>query len=1089
MRSPSSNPASYRVIIDEKRLQTLETGNIVIDPGQDRHIELNLRPEPARPAGSEMSTPEVARESAPPPTDEGGSATTTVPFTSRWDAAPQVDLHPSPFPLLTTAPGVQGNGAAPIVSGISARNGQSWLIDGLPVDTTSQTANPQFVEMVQVDGAGTNLAAARPVSIGMITRRGGEGFHGSAYVRRGSSALDARPYFDAAKTSYRVREAAGEVGGPIIAGRTYFSAGVMYQKLPYAQWLYADVPTDKMRTGDFSQFLDPTIAPNGKTVVVYDPRSGTPFPGNIMPTSRYAKVSFNYLTYFPSYNTGTANTMAQNYSWLNQYGPDTYSGNWPFGRVDQKISKSNQLYVRWLQNQTASVAQGSLGTQLDSTQTTRYRSLVLSDMHSFSGTVVNHLSVSRSTLRVLQGETEGKVEPAAGDTFISALALEGVNPTAVSKMGFPAVAVSGLTGPAMQYGGGYNDNVASKNNVTTFEDSVTWIRGKHNFRAGGQYMHANWLDGAVPQTIYGAFSFSGTFTGLGFADFLLGLPATSTRSTFKPNRQLHQNQGALFLGDTFRVNQRLTLDYGVRWDYYGSPVYNDGYMANWDPQTGQVIVAPGTLTSVSTYYPKSITVAVGQVVPKVKMTNFRPRLGAAYRLNESTVLRGGYSEYTEGEGYGADGTLNPTNVWNLTETYTNTISKGVTALTFPKPFPSAGSALLASQSVTALPSRNDEGIIRQYNATLERTIKAMTVSAAFVGARGVGMNYTVDTNKPAASTIAFTNSRKPFPQFANTYQVRTDGDWHYDSMVLAARRRTGQFTWDTSFTWANNISNYANTVDPYNVTSHWTRDGADRRAYFVASGTWAVPVGRGHRLFGQASPLVDRFIGNWSLQAIATMASGQYYSPWFTGPDPANASAGYVTQLPDCTGNPNTGARTINQWFNPAAFTVPSASAGRYGSCGMNILEGYPTHVAHASLSKMFAVREYLRVGIVARVSNVTNTPNFTFPSSNISNANPGVFTAASQVAASSLERQGLPAGGFEAEGGVVGFGLLSKLKHALPLDFEGALGGHQKRRRVHFLELRAHETVLQRIGHRAIEDGLGGDPAKPDIRAEFGRL
>ena len=149
-------------------------------------------------------------------------------------------------------------------------------------------------------------------------------------------------------------------------------------------------------------------------------------------------------------------------------------------------------------------------------------------------------------------------------------------------------------------------------------------------------------------------------------------------------------------------------------------------------------------------------------------------------------------------------------------------------------------------------------------------------------------------------------------------------------------------TFDSSFTFANNISNYANTFDSRNVTDKWTRDGADRRLYFVTSGSWALPIGKGQKFVGNAAGTVDKLVSGWTLQAILTLASGQYYSPLFTGSDPANSVVGQVTELPDCIGDPNAGARTKNLWFNPKAFAIPPANAGRYGTCGMNVLEGYP---------------------------------------------------------------------------------------------------------------------------------------------------
>jgi hypothetical protein len=95
-------------------------------------------------------------------------------------------------------------------------------------------------------------------------------------------------------------------------------------------------------------------------------------------------------------------------------------------------------------------------------------------------------------------------------------------------------------------------------------------------------------------------------------------------------------------------------------------------------------------------------------------------------------------------------------------------------------------------------------------------------------------------------------------------------------------------------------------------------------------------------------------------------------------------------------GDPDSGARTVSRWFNPSAFAVPPANSGRYGTCGMNVLEGYPIHVAHVSVAKRFPLGERAAIVFTGQASNVTNTAHFTVPNNNISNPNPGVFTPAS---------------------------------------------------------------------------------------------
>jgi hypothetical protein len=1004
--APFLRPGSYTVKIDANHFQTFQAEGILLVAGQQRHFDAQLKPE----ARDETV---LRDETATPLQTHDGTVAGIIDFKRAWQDAPFVDLHPSALPLLTQAPATQGNTlgnqAGLVISGISARNQQTWALDGVAQDTTTQTGNPAFFETVEVAIATTGVDAAKPVHVDMISKHGSDGIHGLIYYKRASSAFNARSYFDAAKASYKVSEVQGELSGAIIPHWTYFYGGGMYQRTPYNETLFAYVPTGQMRTLDFSQFLSAETAPNGKVVVIRDPKNGVPFPNNIIPSNRFAPVSSHYLTsYYPVANAGTANTFTQNYTWTHPYGSEAYRGNWPFGRIDQRLSTNSQVFFRWMQNQTASISPGSVGEQLNATQAVRYRGYVVSGVTALSSSVVNQIAVGHTAVKLNQGETESKFTPLTGDSVVSTIGLTGVNPNGYSAMGFPAVSISGVTGLFMPYGGGHNNKIAGDDSINTFQDALIWSHGRHALKLGGQYQKYHWLEGAVPQNVYGDFTFTGAFTGLGFADFALGLPSASTRQAGRVDRTLHQSQSGLFLSDSIRVTSRLTLDVGVRWDYYTTPVYDDGYMSNWDPATNQVIVAPGTLTAVSTFFPKAATVVLGNVIPKAKTTNFRPRVAAAYRLTGNLVLRGGYGEFTENEGYGVAGRLSANNPYSLTETYTNSITNGVAALSFPKPFPATpSSSLLPGQNITALPTKTNEGVIRQYNATLQTALRGIGLRFSYIGSRGVNMNYTLDVNKPRASTTAFATSGKPFPLWASAFEVRTDGQWHYDSAVVSAQRSIGLITFNSSFTFANNTSNYANTTDPYNVTNGWTRDAADRRRYFTAGASLPLPAGKGHRFLGQAGPFLNRVINDWKLQAITTFASGQYYSPLFTGSDPANASQGFVTQLPDCTGDPNSGARTRATWFNPSAFAIPSPTAGRYGNCGMNTLEGYPIHVAHASLAKTIPFGEQLKLVFTAQISNVTNSPHFTIPNNNISNPNPGMFSAASLPANSTPERLG----------------------------------------------------------------------------------
>jgi len=1004
--APDLPPGTYKLVIQQKGYQVFAAENIVLAPGQDRTVNAKL---PAN--GPEDTAP--IQIGANPVDASSGTIRDLVDLERRWNETPAMNTIPSPLPLLVTTPSVQGNGQGLVMAGTSNRNLQNWSTFGVGDETSSVFYGiPNYYEMINVTSANPGPEFARPTGFDLVPKRGGSSFHGNGYFRYETARLDSRPYFSTGKSRYSLDEAGGQAGGTLFKQRTYFFGGWVHQSNPYSVDLFANVPTAQERIRDFSQYLSTSTSPTGSIVVIRDPRNGVPFPGNVIPASRINAVATNAMNnYIPAPTVGGANTFVGNYSWNHPYGSEVYRGNWPFFRIDHRLFDGNMVAINFSETAFTSVAAGSIGEVLDSTQGIKYRTIGVSDTWAMGSRVVNRASVGFSTNYVRQGQGVGNITPGEAETALTNLGIQGTNLNGYTTAGFPTVSVNGITGLSMAYAGGYTNNVAQNDRNYRIEDNLTWSLGKHSLKFGVQGIHYSWLLGTIPQTNWGVFAFSGQFTGVGFADFLLGLPSTSSR-LLNPslNDKLQQTSAGAWVADSFRVTSRLTLDYGVRWDYFGSPTYNDGYMYNWDPTTGRVIVAPGTLTSVSSLYPTKISVTVCNAVPKAKMTNIRPRVSAAYRITDDLVVRGGYGEFTVADGYGANGLINdPDGPFRLVETYTNSISaNGVAAYTMPKPFPTTASASLTpTQSITGLPTKADEGVIRQYNLTLERNFHSFLVRGSYVGSRGENMNYSLNINKPQASTTAFSASRLPYPQFNQAWVTRTDGAWHYNSAQAQVERRVGDVTFDSHFTWADNMANYLNTYDPYNVTNKWTRDGSDRKFYFSTSVQWAIPTGKGKRWLANASPMANRVFSNWTLQAIATVSSGQYYSPLFTGPDPSNASAGYVTALPDCVGNPNSGARTIGEWFNPAAFAVPSASAGRYGTCGMNTLEGYPIHVLHASLGKRFQLKEWLTATLAIQVANVFNTSEFTTPNNNISNAGAGAFTATSVVPNYSPEHQG----------------------------------------------------------------------------------
>ncbi len=756
---PDLKPGTYRVRVEMSGFRPFVADDLKLDAGLVRRHDINLQ------IGTTSETVTVTAGAALIQTETGtiSGELDQKKFLDR----PLVDVYPSPLALMTTMPGIQGNGWNLVMSGISDRQKQTWAMDGVANDTAGdQNDNPSFFEAVQVTPVNGGADNARAANFNMVSKRGSDTWHAAAYYKHENAGLNAREYFSPTKTPYILHEWEAEVNGPIWKDHTYFFFAWFQQIIPLGSWKNASVPTLKMREGDFSQF--------GK--VIKDPLTGQPFQGNVIPASRFSDVSKKVLElYIPKPNQGADDLFTNNFGFWWPYNSDLYKGDWPFVRVDHKFNEKNSAYFRWMRRKTPYLLVGNLPFATR-TRLRDHRQMVFSDTHVFSPAIVNSFTFGRQTDLILDGEEEKGVKPLTGDTVVKAIGLEGVNPKGYSSMGFPDMTISGLTSVAGAANGGVN-NVNVDNGINTFIDYLTWSRGKHLLKFGGEYRQFWFLSGTIDRRVYGAFNFNGSYTGIGFADFLLGIPYTSTRLDPLFNRRNTSKQLGFYVNDSIKVTQKLTIDWGLRWDYYSEGTFDDGVMFNWDPQTGNVVVTPEGAAKIHPLYPKTITVVTGDVVASPKMTNYRPRISAAYRLTNTMVIRGGYGEFTETWGY--PGRLQSGGPFQLTESYNNVITNGVPLFTFPNPFPSSlAAANVPSQSVTAVPTETNNGVIRQYNVTLEREFGGIGVRLSYIGSLGSSFNYSLNTNKPRPGTEKFTNSMRPFPQFVNTTKYRNDGRWH-----------------------------------------------------------------------------------------------------------------------------------------------------------------------------------------------------------------------------------------------------------------------------------------------------------------------
>jgi hypothetical protein len=990
-------PGTYLLQCDAKGFKTFVAQDVVLDPGQVRRVD------PVLSVGQTNTTVTVSAGAAVINTESATLSGTFVAAQS--EEAPLVYTYPASYAVLTLTPGVQGgNGGYPVING-QQQTQQTQSFDGIPNDLYGeQSDNVYFFEQLSATTFNAPAQSAVPADIELVTHRGTNTLHGVASYQIYDSVLNASEYFPPPKTPYILHQWNIAAGGPVLKNRAFVYGQWFGQSIPLGTPYLISVPTPAYRAGVFSQ-------------TITDPSTGLPFANNTIPANRISPVALAIQNQFYPVPTGSYAKLppVNNYPFQFPYNSDLYKGNWPMGRIDYNVSKANSVFVRWLLRDTPYVLNDGVPTAIW-TRVRREQQYAAGDTHIFNSHLVNNFRFGLGQDYMADGGKQRGVTPPNGAAALANVGLLGSNPSNSTGQGLPNLTISGLQEITDVPGG-----VKFNDTDITVLDSMDWQVGRHVLKAGFIYQRYGAGYGFVND--YGTFDFSGSITGNAYADFLLGLPTSSARTNPLPTRFQYVSNWSIYAQDDFQVSTKLTLNYGLRYDYYGTPSAPDNRMYNWDPTTGDVIVNPGGISDVSPLYPSVITVTPGSVRAISDKTNFAPRLGAAYRLTANSVLRGGYGIYTArldsgSIGSNGPGSYNPfqlinpqlgsTGPFSITQTYLNIVSPGTTPLLqFPNPYPSSTSlAQVPSQTVYGYNRNSSQGWIQQFNATYEREINKIGLRASYLGSRSHGLNYLINIDLPHPSTTPFTNALLPYPQFYQAFYTYYNGSAKYDSMQFEALRRAGGLTFDASYSLQRSIANYLNTQNPYDVLSNWANDGVTMRQYAVISGAWRLPFGNNQRYLANVAGPIKTAATGWVLTSINYLGSGLWYSPAFTAGDPSNT--GTIGGLPDKVGNPYSfpGGKQRLEAFNDAAFAVPAN--GTFGNAQVNSLENQHVYLMHVGVLKETPiVKDRITFNFQMQISNLLNHAEFEPPSGDIDV--PGGNQYTSQLGTfSSLER-GLP--------------------------------------------------------------------------------
>lgn len=902
------------------------------------------------------------------------------------------------YATLSTGVAAVPSSSTPIIQGTRSSVGILPSMDGIAVMAYPQGASPvqPSLEAVQELKMETSAAPAEFTTAGnvkVISKSGTNEFHGSAYWGYNGNSLNARNFFSATRPFRVYNNFATSLGGPIVRNKLFFFGDYEGSREAVKTTLLENVPLSAWKSGNFS---------SGVTRQLTDPRSGQPFPGNVIAADRISAVSQNIQRYaHPDPNNGPPGTLANN--WTAEY--PGKSGFTHFDhydiRGDYNATDHDLIFARVSWRRMPLTVPGIY--PLYRIQLRRGQSTVLAWNHTISPAAVNEFRFGTTYHRNFY---EADV---LGTDLLRQFGIVGV-PTTGVKTG-PNFNITGVTAwnPDAQ-SNNYQDNPQT---TLQWIDNLSWTRGRHFMKFGFDVVRDRFNGNNIGANVYGVYDFTGAYTGLGYADFLLGIPQTTTIALPNPNRHLRGTTWGIYAQDQFKVSSRLTVNYGIRWELQQPYTDTLGALYTWDPATNGLVVLDDGLNRVNALYPKNIPITAASqagypsTLARFDKNNIQPRVGFAYKpFGDKTVIRGGYGIYTNL----IYATLARSHLtggpFSGSVTYNNRIENGLPLFSFPSPFLSSGSA--AVQNVNGVNPNLTAPYTQQWNLTVERQMRSIGLRTSYVGSRSVGLVYRRNLNLPIPSTTSFTTARRPNQRFNQVVFADNGGTDAYHSLELAAQKRYGRnLTFSTGFTWAKDLTDtqdsggggttFAGQViqNPSNRAIEKANNGLVVGKRWFAYAVYALPLGHGQRFLSSAASALQYVLGGWQTTWTAVAQTGQYFTPSFSGFDPSGT--GTIGGVPDRIGNGNlSSGRDVKRWFDTAAFVVPgcpsttplcsqSAPIGRLGNSGFNILAGPPIKNLDFGLQKDFKYREIFKVQFSMLMVNALNHPNFSVPAANIS--------------------------------------------------------------------------------------------------------
>ncbi len=1017
---PGLPPGTYTISVSSPGFQNYTQTGIAVTPNNIRRVDVTLT------VGQVNETVTVAASAAALQTDRAeirsdvtGSTLANIPV----PIGRNYQMVVVTLPGVSPAQNANSFAANPSRSVNFSVNGTPTNINSTRIDGVSSggiidstlTYLPALEAIQEVNVVTNSFDAeqglAGGAAISLQIKSGSNAIHGSLFGFHTDQHLKAYQWAadrTQPKPKYINNQYGATLGGPIKKDKLFYFAS--FEGTGYSENVtqVGQVPTPAMKAGNLS----------GSPTPIYDPSTGnangtgrTAFPNNMIPANRIDPGVQNFLnlagTWAPNQpGSGALGlsrnfvTSAGNYQWRRQY-DDKLTWNptnklstfFRFGLLDHNAN-TNGVF-------------GQLGGLPISRANTGAGFV---QGHLFQGTIsATYVATPNLVIDAAYGyfrEDFNDVPPRSTENLgWTVFQVPGLQTSDPRELAWPLILIDGFAqigAPNNFEPHGYRDPVRD------YMANLSWNKGSHNLRVGTdinlQDINESQPQGANSYTAGpGGFQFSQGATQLNggpagndynaFASFLLGLPANAGKLRLFPEEiQTRMKALSFYARDRWQVTPKLTVNYGVRWEYFPFPTRVGRGLEVYDFQNNTMLLCglgPNPIDC-------GITNGKGRPTP---------RAGIAYRLTDSTVIRAGYGMTNDPINFANFQRLNYPDLSQVVLNAPNAFSWATTLRQgFPAIVkPDLSSGILPVQGNLSLITFENNNLVRGYiqswNFTVEKRIRGWIGSAGYVATRSVDQLAELDQNwSPIGGGAAGQQLNKKFGRTASTFMMGTLGTAKYDSLQMRAEHRfSGGFHVSAGYTWAHGRGYTGESSGatpsigiPYYYGLNYGNLSRDIRHNLNASWIAEAPFGKGKPWLAEGS--AARILGGWQLSGVFSAYTGQ---PFTATASNTSLNAPGSSQRADCISTPQK-IGSIFQWYSKSSFAVPAA--GHIGTCGYDSLTGPGVVNLDLGLDRKFQITERFELRFRAEAFNAANTPHHANPNSTQASVSNSSFMQATDI-------------------------------------------------------------------------------------------